>query len=63
MWSETQYYPTPEQPVVSQKPTQPLVDLVFEPSQYLAHPTLLSESDPYVIEPVIFGQSHSPFRE
>ena len=50
--SETQGFPSPEQPVVSQPPTQPLVDLVVEPSQYLVHPTLLSESDPFVIEPM-----------
>ena len=52
MWSETQEFPSPEEPIVSQQHTQPLVDVVFEPSQYLIHPTLLSESDPYVIEPM-----------
>ena len=52
MWSETQYYPTPEQPIVYQQRTQPLVDLVVEPSQFLVHPTLRSEIDPYVIEPI-----------
>ena len=48
MWSKTQEFPSLEQPVVS----QPLVDLVVEPSQYLVHPTLLSEIDTYVIEPM-----------
>ena len=52
MWSETQEFPSPEQPIVSQQPTKPLVDLVIEPSHSLVHPTLLSESDPYVIEPM-----------
>ena len=28
VWSETQEFPSPEQPIVSQKPTQPLVDQV-----------------------------------
>ena len=58
MWSETQGFPSLEQPVVSQQPTQPLVDLVVEPSQYLVHPfapkgcIIPSEIDPYVIEPM-----------
>ena len=52
VWSKTQEFPSPEQPIVSQQPNQPLVDLVVEPSQYLVHPPLLSESDPYVIEPM-----------
>ena len=52
MWSKTQEFPSPKQPIVSQQPNQPLVDLVVEPSQYLVHPTLLSKSDPYVIEPL-----------
>ena len=51
MWFKTQGYLAPEQPIFSQQPTQPLVDLVFKPSQSLVYPTLLSESDPYVIEP------------
>ena len=53
MWSETQEFPSPEQPIVSQQPNQYLVDLVVKNSQYLVHPTLLSESDPYVIEPML----------
>ena len=28
VWSKTQEFPSPEQPIVSQQPTQPLVDLV-----------------------------------
>ena len=52
MWSENQEFPSPEQPIVSQEPTQPLVDLVVEPISALVNPTLLSESDPYVIEPM-----------
>ena len=52
MWSKTQEFPYPEQPMVSQQPAQPLVDLVVEPSHSLVHPTLLSESDPYAIEPM-----------
>ena len=52
MWSETQYFPSPEQPIVSQQPTQPLVDQVVEPISTLVDPTLLLESDPHVIEPM-----------
>ena len=52
MWSETQEFPSTEQPIVSQQPTQPLVDQVFEPISALVDPTLLSESDPDVIEPM-----------
>ena len=64
MWFETQKFPSPEQPIVSQQPTQPLVDQVVEQISYLVDPTLLLESDPDVIEPMSsFGQSHSPFGE
>ena len=52
MWSETQEFPSPEQPIVFQQPTQPLVDQVVEPILYLVNPTLHSESDPDVIEPM-----------
>ena len=52
VWSKTQEFPSPEQPIVSQQPTQPLVDLVVEPSQSLVHPTLRLESDSCVIEPI-----------
>ena len=52
MWSKTQDFPSLEQPIVSQKPTQPLVDQVVEPISSLVDPTLLSESDPNVIEPM-----------
>ena len=52
MCSKTQEYPVPEQPIDSQQPTQPFVDLVVEPSHSLVHPTLVSKSDPYVIEPM-----------
>ena len=52
MWSETQEFPSPEQPIVSQQPAQPLVDQVVEPISYLVDPTLISESDPDVIEPM-----------
>ena len=51
MWSETQEFPSPEQPVFSQQPTQPLFDQVVEPISSLVNLTLLSESDPDVIEP------------
>ena len=51
---KTQEFPSPEQPIVSQQPTQPLVDLVVEPISALVDPTLLSESDPYVIEPMSY---------
>ena len=54
MWSKTQGFPSPDQPIVSQPPTEPLVNLVVEPSQYLVHPTLLSESDLDVIEPMSY---------
>ena len=65
MWSETQGFPSPEQPVVSQPSTQPFVDQVVEPISTLVDPTLLSESDPYVIEPMssLVDPSHSPFGE
>ena len=46
MWSETQEFPSPEQP------TQPLVDQVVKPISTLVDPTLLSKSDPDVIEPM-----------
>ena len=52
MWSDTQEFPSPELPIVSQQPTQPLVDQVVEPISDLVDPTLLSESDPDVIEPM-----------
>ena len=52
VWSETQEFSSPEQPVVSQQPTQPLVDQVVEPISDLVDPTLLSESDLEVIEPM-----------
>ena len=54
MWSETQEFPSPEQPIVSQQPTQPLVDLVVEPISALVDPTLILESDPDVIEPMSY---------
>ena len=50
VWSKTQEFPSPEQPIVSQQPIQPLVDQVVEPISDLVDPTLLSESDPDVIE-------------
>ena len=50
MWSETQEFPSLEQPIVSQQPTQPLVYQVVEPILDLVDPTLILESDPYVIE-------------
>ena len=49
---QTQEFPSPEQPIFSQQPTQPLVDQVVEPISDLVDPTLLSESDPDVIEPM-----------
>ena len=49
--SETQEFPSPNQPIVSQQSTQPLVDQVVEPISALVDPTLLLESDPNVIEP------------
>ena len=52
MWSKTQGFSSPEHPIVSQQPTQPLVDQVVEPISDLVDPTLLSESDPHVIEPM-----------
>src|SRR5713101_3006917 len=52
MWSETQEFPSPEQPIVSQQPTQPLVDQVVKPISTLVDPTLLLDSDPDVIEPM-----------
>ena len=50
VWSKTQDSPSPEQPIVSQYPTQPLVDQVVEPISDLVDPTLLSKSDPDLIE-------------
>ena len=50
MWSETREFPSPEQPIVSQQPTQPLVNQVVKPISNLVDPTLRSESDPDVIE-------------
>ena len=44
MWSETQEFPSPEQP------TQPFFDQVVEPILDLVDPTIILESDPYVIE-------------
>ena len=52
MWYETQEFPSPEQPIVSQRPTQPLVDQVVESILALVNPTLILESDPDVIEPM-----------
>ena len=52
MWFETQDFSSPKQPIVSQQPTQPLVDQVVEPISYLVDPTLLSESDFDVIKPM-----------
>ena len=52
MWYETQEYPSPKQPIVSQQPAQPLVDQVVEQISDLVDPTLLSKSDPDVIEPM-----------
>ena len=49
VWSETQEFPSPEQPIVSQQPTQPLVDQVVEQISDLVDPALLSESVPHVI--------------
>ena len=46
MCSKTQEFPSPKQPI------QPLVDQAVELVQYLVHPTLISESDTYVIEPI-----------
>ena len=54
MWSKNQEFPSLEQPIVSQQPTQPLVDQVLEPTLALVDPTLLSENDPYVIEPISY---------
>ena len=52
MWSKTQEFRSPEQPIVSQQTTQPLVDQVVEQISDLVEPTLLSKSDPDVIEPI-----------
>ena len=52
VWYKTQDFPSPEQPIVSQHPTQPLVDQVVEPISDLVDPILLSKSDPNVIEPM-----------
>ena len=53
MWSETHGFHS-EHPIVSQHPTQPLVDQVVEQISDLVDPTLLSESDPDVIEPMSY---------
>ena len=52
MWSEAQEFPSSEQHIVSQQPTQPLVDQVvesdpdvIEPMSHLVNTTLPSESD------------------
>ena len=50
MWSKTHGFSSHEHPIVSQQPTQPLVDQVVEPILALVDPTLLLESDPDVIE-------------
>ena len=53
MWFETQGFPSPKQPIVSQQPTQTLVDQVVKPISALVYPTLPLESDLYhVIEPM-----------
>ena len=52
MWYETQEFTSPEQPIVSQQPTQTLVDQVVGPITALLDTTLLSESDPNVIKPM-----------
>ena len=44
VWFETQEFPSPEQLVISQQPTQPLVDQVVEPILALVDPTLLSKN-------------------
>ena len=45
MWSETQEFPSLEQPIVYQPSTQPLVDQVVKPISALVNPTLPSKSD------------------
>ena len=45
MWSETQEFPSLQQPIFFQKSIQPLVDQVVEPISPLVNPTLPSESD------------------
>ena len=52
MWSKTQEFPSSEHRIVSQQPFQPLVDQVVSLISDLVDPTLLSESDPHVIEPI-----------
>ena len=52
MWSETQVFPSPEKNIVPQQPTQPLINLVVEPSHSSVHPNKPLENDPYVIEPM-----------
>ena len=52
MWSETHGFHSSEHPIVSQHPTQPLVDQVVEQISDVVDPTLLLESDPHVIEPM-----------
>ena len=54
MWSETQFFPSPEKTIVYQQPTQPLVDQVVKPISAFVDPTLLLESDPNVIEPMSY---------
>ena len=54
MWSNTQEFPSPKKPIVSQQTTQTLVDQVVKPISALVDPTLLSKSDPNVIEPMSF---------
>ena len=54
MWFETQEFASLEQPIVSQHPSQPLVDQVVEPILALVDPTLLLESVPYTIEPISY---------
>ena len=52
MQPKIQEFPFPEQPIVSQQPTQPLVYQVVEPISSFFNPTLLLEGDPDVIEPM-----------
>ena len=62
MWSETQEFPSLEQPIVSQQPTQPLVYQVVEPILDLVDPTLILESDHDVIELMTSFVSPTPLR-
>ena len=52
MWYKTHGFRSSEHPIVSQHPTQPLVDQVVEQISDLVDPTFLSESAPHVIEPI-----------